>query len=278
MNFRFALFGLLALCAQGTLTASTTYAFGSSVNISLASESTAYVGGSWTEDYFGTAGSTTQQIVCVVAVANDSNICGNPGPGTSVSISIPSAPGNSSALPAGTTNYLMVDGDPDYGAPVSASLTGLTVGTTYSLSFYQASSEENGNDKAYTDSWEVYLLPGASGGAYLCPQSFCAGISTQTTIDSGDLAYTSPGISNGGGVSTPWELESFTFQATNATEVLEFVTNAVGTSGFEPPFLGLADVTLSSTTPEPGTWALTLLGAGLVFVGGKLRRRNSGRG
>jgi hypothetical protein len=283
MTFRFALALTLVLFAQATLTASTTFAFGTIAGnnpgegISLASESTAYVAGSWTEALFGTTGTTTQQITCVVAVANDSNICGDPGPGTSVAISIPAAP-NSTALPGGITDYLMVDGDPQYGGAVWTDMTGLTVGASYTLSFYQASSEEDGNDKAYTDNWEVYVIPGASSGPYICPQSYCTGTSEQTTIDSGDLAYNSPGMVNSGAVSTAWELESFTFLATSTNEVLEFVTNAVGTTGFEPPFLGLADVTLSASTPEPGTWVLTILGVGIVFGASRLRRRFSARG
>ena len=281
MTFRFALAITLVLFAQATLTASTTYTFGTIAGnnpgegISLASESTAYVAGSWTEAFFGTTGTTTQQITCVVAVANDANICGNPGPGTAADIGIPSAP-NSAVLPSGTTDYLMMDGDPDYGAPVWTEMTGLAVGQTYTVSFYQASSEENGNVKAYTDNWEVYVIPNATTGTYLCPQSYCSGISTQTTVDSGDLAYNSPGMVNSGGVSTAWELESFSFLATSTNEVLEFVSNAVGTSGFEPPFFGLADVSLS--TPEPGTWLLTILGVGIVIGASRLRRRFSARG
>ena len=113
----------------------------------------------------------------------------------------------------------------------------------------------------------------------LCPESYCAGITTQTTIDGSDLAYTSPAQLNTGHISTPWELESFTFTATNVTEVLEFVTEAIVTSSgaFQPPLLALADVTLSQVTPEPGTWVLTILGAGVVFGAARLRRRFSPR-
>jgi hypothetical protein len=289
MNFRFALAVTLVLFAQATLTASTTYGFGTiggnnpGEGISLASESTPYQTAPtadppfWTEAYFGTLADTTQQITCVVAVTNTTFICGDTGPGTANTIDIPAAP-NSSSLPAGTSDYLMVDGDPDYGAPVWTEMTSLVVNESYTVSFYQASSEESGNDKAYTDNWEAYVIPGTGPGPYICPQSYCAGISEQTTTDSGDLAYNSPGMVNSGAVSTAWELESFTFVATTTNEVLEFVTNAVGTSGFEPPFLGLADVTLTASTPEPGTWVMTILGVGLVFGAGRLRRRFSARG
>jgi hypothetical protein len=280
------------ICALGVIVlgavparAGTTFGFGSITGnnagngMSLGDEN--YTAGSWKETNVNgvttTAnnGNTSENIDCVVAVANFSNICGNPGPNGAANVSIPADPGTTSILPSGTTNFLMVDGDFEWGAPVSADLTGLTVGSLYQISFYQASSEEDGNNKAYSDSWMAYLLPGASGGVYLCPQSYCG--AQQTSIDSGDLVYTSAAMANGGAVSTDWELETFNFSATNTSEVLEFVTNAIGTSGFEPPFFALAGVELSETTPEPSTWTLTILGFGLILAAGWLRRRFSAR-
>lgn len=308
MKIRLALVIPLALfCAQATLSATNSYSFPfGTANVTSSSGTPAnsggntfdsgggdptYTAGAWTEDYYGTNTTTGEQIVCVVGLglttAQEANTCGNPGPGTAQHIGITEGgePGNSSSLPAGTTNYLEIDGDPAYGAPVSTDLTGLTVGNVYQLSFYQASNEEDGSDKPYNDSWEVYLLPGAAGGAYLCPQSFCTGLTTQST-DSGDLDYTSPVMANnppvpGNAVSTPWELETYNFVAANTSEVLEFVTNAVAVTngGFAPPFLDLAGVTLTNegAVPEPSTLTLSILGAGLVFAGSRLRRRSSSR-
>jgi hypothetical protein len=149
-------------------------------------------------------------------------------------------------------------------------MTGLTLGATYQVTFYQATSEENGNNQADNDSWQVYVLPGLTSGVYICPT--CA---TPVNPDPGDLAFTSPATANSGGVSTPWQMETFTFTATNVTELLEFVTDAVAKAGgaVEPPLLALAGVSSGQVTPEPGTWVLTILGAGLVFAGSKLRRR-----
>ena len=61
---------LLTLCVQATVTASTSYSFGTTNNISLASEPTAYTAGSWTEAAYPNTTSTSQQIDCVAAVAN----------------------------------------------------------------------------------------------------------------------------------------------------------------------------------------------------------------
>jgi hypothetical protein len=166
----------------------------------------------------------------------------------------------------------MIDGDNSYGAPISTQLT-LVVGDYYTVSFYQASSEEDPNNKAYNDTWQVYLIPGTAG-EYICPASVCG-----TAVDPGNISpvFTSDVMDNTGDMSTPWMLESFTFQATQTNEVLEFVTDAVAqTAGaFMPPLLALAAVTTTETTPEPGTWPLTLFGAGIVYLAIRRRRRSS---
>jgi hypothetical protein len=263
------------LGGQATLTASTSYSFGAATNVTFDSggASPTYTAGVWTENFTGTNTTTTEQIVCVVGmtVPDETNTCGNPGPGNAAHIGITTGgqPGNSSILPTGTTQYAEIDGDPAYGAPISTDMTGLVVGAIYQISFYQASNEEDGNDKAYNDNWNVYILPGAAAGVYICP--VCA---TPVNPDPTDLVYTSSVMANAGSVATPWQLQTFTFTATSATEILEFVTNAVAvTAGaFEPPLFDLAGVSVS---PEPGTWVLTLLGAGLVFGGSRLRKRTS---
>jgi hypothetical protein len=275
---------LTLFCAQATLTASTTFSFGATSNISLASEPTAFVAGSWTEN----ENNANEQIVCVVALATTANSCGDPGPAPNaqnIPITAPTGtPGG------GVTNYLMDDGDPQYGAPVSTPLTGLTVGDVYTISFYQSATEETSADTltAYDDTWQVYLLPTTDpAGVYICPQAYCSTHSTVTAAPNAAV-FTAQTMDAPAGGSTAWQQQSFTFTATATSQVLEFVTNVATStgatitsgSGFEPPMLDLADVTLTqnSTTPEPSTWVLTLLGAGLVFVGGKLRQRFSARG
>ena len=274
MMNRVTLVALAALVGgQATLTATTSYSFGTPPSpISLGSEG--YVAGVWTEDFTGGNPGTTQQIDCVVGLTITAQICGAPGPGTSVNINLPNAPGNQGILPTGTTNYLVVDGDNRYGAPVSTSMTGLIVGATYQVTFYQASTEETGNNQADNDNWDVFVIPGTTGAEYICPT--CA-----TPVDPGGIlpAYTSTVINNPGGpTSTNWEKEQFTFKASQTTEILEFVTyavTAVAGGTVEPPFLTLTGVTSDLVAPEPATWVLTLLGAGLVVAGSRLRRRPS---
>ena len=125
---------LLGVAALGALPAHASLDFGLANNISL----NGGTAGGWTEidDVSG------QQIVCVVAIGNAANVCGNPGPSPSAT-SIPITAPGAGTLPGGITNYLLDDGAPQYGAPVYTDLTGLTSGDVYTLQFYQASSEEN---------------------------------------------------------------------------------------------------------------------------------------
>ncbi len=278
------------ICAVGVATlaalpasASTAYGFGtiggnnSGNGISLASES--YVAGSWTED----TANTGQNIACVVSFTTTTHICGFPGPTNAVSVPIPADPGGT----AGGSNFFIEDADPHYGAPISADLTGLISGDSYTVSFYQATSEEIGpTPTQYTDTWLPYLLPTSfSSGTYICPFAYCNTNSTETAAPTGSTLFTIPSMLNtpatgpAAPVSTPWEQESFTFTASAGSQVLEFVTEAVGNTPFQPPMLALADVTVTqnSTTPEPGTWQLTMLGAGVIFAASRLRRRFGAR-
>jgi hypothetical protein len=288
MNLRVTLVALLSLCcAQATLTASTSYSFGINQPFDLYNGTA----GVWNDTVASGSAGTGESIVCINAIGNTADVCGNPGPDDSASISIPAAPGNQTIVPpnpspgATSINYLIEDGDPTYGAPVWTDMTGLTPGDNYILTFDQASSEENGNAKEYHDNWLVYAIPytpPASGvGPYICLATVCT---TATNPDPGDLIYQSPVMDNvpisttpADPASTPWEAETVTFTATSADEILEFVTQAIAVGGgaFEPPLLALAGVTTDQTTPEPGTWVLTMLGAGLVFAGSRLRRRRT---
>jgi hypothetical protein len=256
MHLRFHFVALAALfCAPGILSAGTTYNlngnFGSTASTGYSIYPTASPVADWTENYVNTG----EQIDCVLALAQTTHVCGNPGPGNAVNINIPAAPGGS--LPGGVVNYLLVDGDPRYGGPVSTNLTGMTIGLLYQVSFYQASSEETPIDTASNDKWEVFLINGSNNGT-----------STPT-----NAVFTSSTMVNTGGISTPWEVQTFTFVATAANETLEFLANASAPT--VPPLFGLADVQVTNATPEPGTCALTLLGAGaLCAIAARKRSRN----
>ncbi|MYM30817.1 PEPxxWA-CTERM sorting domain-containing protein [Duganella sp. CY15W] len=131
-----------------------------------------------------------------------------------------------------------------YPGTLSQSISGLTVGGKYTLTFDYALGQQVGFDGANSNNyWQVGL-----GG------------STQNS--------TALSIANGG--FSGWKTASMTFTATNASEVLSFL--AKGASPGAPPFMLLDSVSLTSAVPEPTTWGMLLGGLGLL---GFVARRRS---
>jgi hypothetical protein len=126
---------------------------------------------------------------------------------------------------------------------LNQSVSSLTVGDTYVLSFYQASTQADGGSETtgFTGHWAVSL---------------------------GSQSLNSATMNNPYRGSTGWVLQTLSFTATSASETLSFLATSPGTG--QPPFLLLADVSLSVAEPE----SLTMLAVGM---GGLLllRRRFS---
>jgi len=125
--------------------------------------------------------------------------------------------------------------------PLSQTVTGLTVGRQYTVTFYWGAAQQSGYYTATTDQWIVSL------GS----QSF------STPVDS----IAAEGFSG-------WTQQSFTYTATAGSEVLTFLAN--GTPAGEPPFALLDGVTMFAT-PEPSSLAVMSIGA-LALAGIILRR------
>ena len=153
------------------------------------------------------------------------------------------------SIPGGG-NFLSMDGGFETG-PISQTITGLTQGAGYLLSFYWADAQQTAYSGATTDSWTVSFGNDTQAGT--------------TTVSTGSVADASKGF-------TPWVQASFNFVATSATQTLSFL--AVGSPAGVPPFSLLSDVSLTYT-PEPSTWAVLVVG--LVSLVG-LRRWRRGRG
>ena len=138
--------------------------------------------------------------------------------------------------------FVEADGDPNYSGVIYQTITGLTAGAQYVVSFYQAAGQQYGFTGPTTEQWAVSL-----GG------------STQLSS-----LFSLPQ----GGVG-PWMKQSLTFTADGASDVLSFL--AEGTPGGAPPISFLDGVSLDAAVPEPGAWTLMILGA--VGLGAILRRR-----
>jgi hypothetical protein len=154
------------------------------------------------------------------------------GPGT----------GSANGLPASSPNggnYFAADGAFEVGA-LSQTLTGLTVGNTYVVSFWWAGAQQSGFTGVNTEQWKVGF-----------------GASTQSTAIASNVSHGFTG----------WAFQTFNFIADNTSDVLSFL--AVGTPTGEPPFSLIDGV---SVVPEPGS--IVLIGVGVVGFGVvRLRRR-----
>jgi len=155
--------------------------------------------------------------------------------------------------PPGGGNMVAADGDPTFSGPISQTITGLTIGNQYAVSFEWAAAQQSGQGSAgsyTTEKWAV---------------SFGGSSNTTTT-------YTNPYSGFSG-----WMATNFTYTATNTSELLQFL--AKGTPSGVPPVSLLADVSFN-VVPEPTSmgYGVTLMVIALtIFVIRKTRNNKSPR-
>ena len=138
-------------------------------------------------------------------------------------------------------NFVAADGAYEVSA-ISQTINGLKIGAKVYVSFAWAAAQQYNFSGPTSDMWTVDL-----GGS---PSQ-----STQTVSI----------VSHG---ATAWMNQTFSFIATNSSEVLSFLTT--GTPAGQPPFALLSNVVV--TAPEPASVALMLSGVAGLMIAGRRRR------
>jgi hypothetical protein len=155
--------------------------------------------------------------------------------------------GSANGLPATSPdggNYIAADGVYEIGA-IQQQISGLTIGTEYTLGFWWGGAQQSGFSGITTEGWDVSI---------------------------GDIPKNTAILTDPNHGFTGWQYQSFTFIADSVSPLLSFL--AVGTPAGEPPFSLLDGVNLQQS-PEPGSFALIGLGLVAVPLVARLRRRRT---
>jgi hypothetical protein len=176
---------------------------------------------------------------CLVVAGESMSLCGGAFEGT---LSFWQHPGPS---PDGG-NFVAIDGSSSYATPLTQTINGLTIGSNYIVSFYQAAGQQYGYDGDTTERWKV---------------TFGSAIQYSTLMSTPNHGHVG------------WMSQALTFTATATSQVLSFM--AVGTPAGLPPFVFLDGVAVNQVgqVPEPGTMGLIALGLLAFPAARRLRRK-----
>ncbi len=169
--------------------------------------------------------------------------------------------GTVDAVPGGG-NFIALDGVYEV-HPVSQTITGLTIGKTYVLTFYYAGAQQ----ESFSGSTSETLTVNFNG-------TFVSGSGATSGSFTGGTTYTTPTISLPNHAFSGWYQGGMLFAASSTSATLNFL--AGGTPTGEPPFTLLGGVDLEQA-PDFSNW-MVFAGFGAACILFEiLRRRRSNR-
>lgn len=175
---------------------------------------------------------------------------------------------------SGGYNYVEADGNPDFESGFHYNVTGLTPGETYTLSFYQAASQQRDFTGNTTNQWIVSL---GTSGLTDCAGCLGGGNSSYSNADPNASIKATPLMSVPSGGLVDWQYVSVDLTADAADQVLSFLAwGNNGNTANLPPMIFLAGVNSPSglnNIPEPGT--LALVGAAVAGLTMSRKRRSA---
>jgi len=140
--------------------------------------------------------------------------------------------------PGYTGNILSIDGDYTYQTNVRQTVTGLTIGESYTLSFDYAFGQQQGSPGVNTGIRGIVNWGGSFGGSW-----------TNGHFSGGTFYRTDPGEVTAALAFDGWHTFTTTLVATATSELLGFSATGAG----DPPVMLLANVSLQSQDPPPPT-------------------------
>ncbi|THD65349.1 MAG: PEP-CTERM sorting domain-containing protein [Phenylobacterium sp.] len=146
-------------------------------------------------------------------------------------------------LAALSGNFVALDDDFQIGA-LTQTITGLTVGQTYTFTYEYAFAQQLGFTGPTTQSLEADVGP--------------------------DFAQNSGNVTLGSQGFIGWQAGGGAFTATQTSETLSFLATG---SPQVPPFALVSNVSITGGVPEPAAWAMMLFGFGGLGALARLRAR-----